>query len=57
MEEKVRKIEELVPEDVLNVFRKEWNWFVDSCSQHSSGMMEDEEDFEKYFMVFMSYPH
>ena len=61
-EEKVRKIEESVPEDVLNVFRMEWDNFIDSCSQNSSEYLEiDEEgllkDFDKYFEIFMTYPH
>jgi len=60
-EEKVRKIETIIPEEVLKVFRREFAEFIDSCSQNTTGMIEDEtgdgEDFNRYLDTFMSYPH
>ena len=60
-EEKIRHIKENIPEDVYEVFRKEWDNFVYSVSENTSGMIEDEtgdgEEFDKYFDTFMSYPH
>jgi len=56
-DEKIDYIKERIPEDVHSVFTKEWDYFIDSCSQNSSEFLEDEEDFDKFFEIFMTYPH
>jgi len=60
-ENNIAQIKSQIPEHIYNVFTKEWNNFVDSCSQNTSGMIEDEtgdgEEFDKYFKIFMTYPH
>ena len=60
-EEKIKHIQENIPEDVYLVFTKEWDNFIYSCSENASEFIDDEtvdgEDFEKYFEIFMTYPH
>ena len=55
-EGKVCYIKEMIPTKVYKVFTKEWDSFVDVCGQNSSEFIEG-DDFDKYFSIFMKYPH
>jgi hypothetical protein len=60
-EEKIDFVKSNIPESVYNVFNKEWDEFVYSCSENMYGLIDDEtgdgEDFDKYLGIFMTYPH
>jgi len=60
-EEKIESIKSQIPEEVYNVFSKEWDNFIYSCSENTSGMIEDEtgdgEEFDKYLEIFLKFPH
>ena len=60
-EEKIESIKSQIPEEVYNVFSQEWDNFIYSCSENTSGMFEDEtgdgEEFDKYLEIFLKFPH
>jgi len=55
--EKIEYITKNIPEDFHNVFADAFSEFVDTCYQDSVKFHENEEDFEKYFDIFMKFPH
>ena len=59
MNEKVKNIEESIPEEILKVFKKEYQKFVFTCSDDVFHLIKEEtgEEFADYLDIFMSYPH
>ena len=42
-----------IPENVYNVFNKEFDNFIDSCYSDSIEFLEDDEDFQNYLEIFL----
>ncbi len=54
---KMKQVKNSLPPEVYDVFTKQWNNFVDTCSQAGEHIEDLDKYFDQYFETFMKYPH